>query len=205
MPFRGGIPVSDPETLQVYAEQAEEYARLTDDFNTTDPALSAFLDALPKGGTVLDLGCGPGASAASMAQAGLRVVAVDPVAEMVALAGRHAGVSARQASFDDIDAVAEYDGIWASFSLLHAPRADLPRHLAALFRALKPGGLFYIAVKTGTGEKRDRLGRFYTYYTDAELSGHLEAAGLTITDRRTGSGRGLDGSEAAYVAITAHA
>jgi hypothetical protein len=124
---------------------------------------------------------------------------------MVALARRHPGVTARRASFDDIDAVARYDGIWASFSLLHAPRADLPRHLAALVRALKPGGRFHIAVKTGNGEKRDRLGRFYTYYTDAELSGLLEAAGLTITARRTGSGKGLDGAVAPWIAITASA
>ena len=197
--------MSDAETLKVYAEQAEEYAALTDDVNAADPVLAAFIEALPKGGAVLDLGCGPGASAAQMAQAGLIVEAVDPVAEMVALAGRHPGVTARQASFDDIDAVAVYDGIWASFSLLHAPRADLPRHLAALTRALKPGGLFHIAVKTGTGETRDRLGRFYTYYTDAELSGLLETAGLTIMARRTGSGKGLDGTDAPYIAISAHA
>jgi SAM-dependent methyltransferase len=197
--------VSDPETLKIYAAQAQEYARVTDAFNAEDPSLVAFIAALPQDGRVLDLGCGPGASAAAMARAGLKVVAVDPVAEMVALAGAHPGVKAHLAGFDDIDALAEFDGIWANFSLLHAARADLPRHLEALVRALKPGGRLHIAVKTGTGEKRDRLGRFYTYYTDAELSGLLEAAGLTITARRTGADKGLDGAVAPWIAIAARA
>jgi 2-polyprenyl-3-methyl-5-hydroxy-6-metoxy-1,4-benzoquinol methylase len=197
--------MSDPETLKIYAEKAEEYAGLTEGFNTADPALSAFIAAVPKGGRVLDLGCGPGASAAEMARAGLDVLALDPVAEMVALAARHPGVTTRQAGFDDIDEDAAFDGIWANFSLLHAPKADMPRHLATLVKALKPGGIFHIALKTGTGEQRDRLGRFYAYYTDAELSGLLEAAGLTITDRRTGKDTGLDGSIAPWIALRAHA
>jgi SAM-dependent methyltransferase len=197
--------MSDPETLKVYGEQAEQYAALTDTFNASDPSLLAFIAALPKGGTVLDLGCGPGISAAQMARAGLRVFAINPVPKMVALASKHPGVTARRGVFDDLEDIAVYDGIWANFSLLHARRADMPRHLAAIKTALKPGGRLYIAVKTGTGEKRDRLGRFYTYYTDAELTGLLQAAGLTISGRRSGSGTGLDGTEAPYIAMTADA
>ncbi len=132
--------MSDKETLNVYAEKAADYAAMTDEFNTRDPSLDAFIAAIPQGGCVLDLGCGPGASAAQMAAAGLTVDAFDPVPEMVAMAARHAGVNARQAGFDDLHAEAIYDGVWANFSLLHAPREDMPRHLAQIKSALKPGG-----------------------------------------------------------------
>lgn len=196
--------MSDDETLKVYAEKAQDYADMIGRKPLADPRLDAFIAALPTGGTALDLGCGPGHSAALMARAGLRVTATDPVPEMVALAAQHAGVDARLASFDDINGINLYDGIWANFSLLHAPRADMPRHLAALAQALKPGGRFHIGMKTGTGHKRDPIGRLYTYYTDAELTGLLQDVGLTVTDRTTGRGKGLDGVEAAWLCLAAH-
>ncbi|ABG30994.1 class I SAM-dependent methyltransferase [Roseobacter denitrificans] len=197
--------MSDAETLSVYAAKADDYANLTDEAAARDPSLVAFIAAMPKRGRVLDLGCGPGGSAAAMARAGLVVDAFDPVPEMVALAGRHAGVSARKAGFEDVTQVDHYDGIWANFSLLHAPRDDMPKHLARIATALKPGGRFHIGVKTGTGSKRDTLGRRYTYYSESELVDLLAAAGLTVFDRREGCDTGLDGVDAHWIVLAAHA
>ncbi|MBW4707277.1 class I SAM-dependent methyltransferase [Roseobacter sp. YSTF-M11] len=196
--------MNDDETLRVYGSKAQEYDALTGKFNQTDPRLGAFMASLPQGAHVLDLGCGPGTSAAAMARHGLRVTALDPVPEMIALASRHPGVDTRLAGFDDIEGTDIYDGIWANFSLLHAARSDMPRYLAALAQALKPAGRFHIGMKTGTGSKRDAIGRFYTYYTDAELTGLLEDVGLTITARVTGREKGLDGVEAPYICLAAH-
>lgn len=193
----------DSETANVYARMADDYAKMTKR-SDKDPTLQAFIGGIPRGGRVLDLGCGPGISAAAMARAGLVVDATDAVAEMVERAAAHPQVNAWQASFDEISGEALYDGIWASFSLLHAPRADLPRHLGALRRALKPGGLFHIGMKTGHGEKRDKLGRLYTYYTPQELCDLLRDAGLAPFSTREGSDVGLDGTSAPWVTIAAH-
>ncbi|MFC3613879.1 class I SAM-dependent DNA methyltransferase [Lutimaribacter marinistellae] len=193
------------ETIRVYDQKAAEYAAMTDDYNAEDPHLSDFIAAVPKGGHVLDLGCGPGMSAALMAQNGLSVDAVDGSAEMVELADQRLGVTARRASFDDISGEALYDGVWANFSLLHAPRADFPRHLSALHRALKPGGAFFLGMKLGKGEGPDQLGRFYTYYSEDELTELLAAAGFTVTGRRHGNAPGLDGTPSDWVALAAHA
>ena len=197
--------MSDRETLSVYAKRAADYAAMSNDFNARDPSLEAFITSMPKGGRVLDLGCGPGASAAQMANAGLVVDAFDPVPEMVEMAAQNEGVTAMQAGFDDVESNAVYDGIWANFSLLHAPRADMPRHLAQVKTALKPGGRFHVAVKTGVGDERDSLGRFYTYYTEAELTGLLEKAGFTVTERRAGRDKGLSGDVSPWVALAAYA
>ncbi len=197
--------MSDSETLKVYAYKAAEYADMTDASNAVDPILHAFIAAVGAGGRVLDLGCGPGASAAQMARAGLEVDAYDAVPQMVAMAAKHAGVNARQAGFHDVQGTAVYDGIWANFSLLHASRSEMPDHLARIARALKKGGVFHIAVKTGTGSQRDALGRLYTYYTEGELDALLQAAGLTVTDRQTGEGKGLAGDSAQWIALTARA
>jgi len=196
--------VIDPRTIDVYDTQAADYAAKTDRHNVEDPRLRAFIAACPTGGHVLDLGCGPGMSAAEMARAGLRVTALDASAEMVAMAGRHAGVTARQATFDEITGEAVFDGVWANFSLLHAPRGDFPRHLAAVKRALKPGGALMIGMKLGEGEGRDRLGRYYTYYGEEELLRNLRDAGFTVTDRHRGRGEGLDGSVSDWISVAAH-
>ncbi len=196
--------MSDMETLKVYAAKAQDYARMVTGEAAKNPQLAAFIAALPKGGHALDLGCGPGNAAAEMAAAGLQVTAVDPVPEMVALADRHPGVSAQVAGFDDVSGTDVYDGVWANFSLLHAPRADLPRHLADIAKTLKPAGRFHIGMKTGTGEKRDPIGRLYTYYTETELTGLLQSVGLTVTDRVTGREKGLDGVEADWICLAAH-
>lgn len=190
----------DRETLQVYGARATDYARMTRE-QADDPRLAAFIAGLPDGAQVLDLGCGPGIAAAEMARHGLHVTAIDATPEMVAEAGRQPGVAARCMTFDEISGDALYDGIWASFSLLHAPRADMSRHLAALARTLRPGGAFWIGMKTGTGTHRDSLGRLYTYYTEDELRGLLRDAGFTPVQSWTGADPGLDGEVAPWIMI----
>lgn len=198
--------MTDRVTLDVYDLRAGEYAQVTA-AEGPDETLRAFMAGLPAGGRVLDLGCGPGASARWMAQAGLKVEAWDASAGMVKLAQAQPGVVARLASFDDLagEPDGRFDAVWANFSLLHAPRKALPRHLSQIARVLRPGGAFHIAVKEGTGERRDRLGRLYAFYTEEELRALLEVAGFAVGDFRRGRDRGLDGSLSDWISVTAHA
>lgn len=194
-------PNTDAHTLRVYDERAADYAAMTNN-DKPDIQLQAFLDALPPGADLLDLGCGPGRSAGMMADRGHRVVALDASAEMVKLAARHPGVAAHQATFYTLPD-GPFDGIWANFSLLHATRGDLPRHLADIAARLPVGGVFHIGMKTGAGMKRDRLGRRYTYVSDIELTGLLVAVGLTVLHRWTGNDAGLDGTKAPWLCLLA--
>lgn len=195
--------MSDKETLAVYAAKSAEYAALTQ--TNDDPILSAFIASLPKGGDVLDLGCGPGQSAKRMADASLRVHATDAVPEMVALAQQHTGVHAQVMTFKQITGTQIYDGIWANFSLLHAARADLPHILRGLHTALREGGKFHIAMKLGSDTKRDAIGRQYTYVTEAELRVLLQGADFRPTKMHTGRDKGLDGTYADWIALAADA
>ena len=194
----------DRQTIEIYDAKAADYAKLV----TSDAPsrhLRAFMDALPKGGHLLDLGCGPGNAAASMRDAGFRVTAIDASPRMVELGADRYGLDITLGTFDDVTQTAQYDGIWASFSLLHAPRADIPRHLSAIHTALKPNGIFVIGVKTGTGTERDSLGRQYTYFEPAELDSLLRAAGFTPISSATGSDKGLSGDISPWIIVTAHA
>jgi SAM-dependent methyltransferase len=195
--------VTDRRTLDVYDAKAADYAKRFGTDAEPDTQLRNFLDLLPPNAVLLDLGCGPGRSAAIMASAGHQVTATDASAEMIALAAQQPGVTARQETFDDLTGNGLYDGIWANFSLLHAARDDLPRHLAAIARALKPGGIFHIGMKTGRDTTRDTLGRRYTYVTDTELTALLTGAGLAPFIRWTGADTGLDGEVAPWIVMQA--
>ncbi len=194
----------DAKTIAVYDARAADYSRLTKDLDGYD-GLVAFCKAMPKGAQVLDLGCGPGFYAAYFAEQGCFVDATDASGEMVKLAGQYPNVTARQATFDDITGENIYDGIWANFSLLHAPRAEFPKHLAALHHACKPDGLFHIGMKLGTNAARDTLDRMYTYYQEDELLKFLTTAEFKIDQCKYGNSPGLDGVPADWITVSAHA
>jgi len=191
----------DKQTLDTYTSEADSYARI--EFSATErAALDRFTAMLPKGAHILDLGCGPGLHAAEMMRRGFTLSALDATPAFVE-AARSNGVNARLGSFDDLTETGAFDGIWASFSLLHAPRADFPRHLAAIHRALKPSGGLFLGLKLGEGEHRDSLGRFYSYFSEAELRAHLNDTGFALLDATTGEGKGLAGTVDPFILITA--
>ncbi|MGH1578545.1 class I SAM-dependent methyltransferase [Planktotalea sp.] len=192
--------MSDKETLEIYDGKAEEYAKLTEN-ETKNTDLLAFIDMVKDGGRVLDLGCGPGHSAGRMAQSGLIVDASDASAEMIKIASQQAGVNARRETFDALNVLDHYDGIYANFSLLHAERAKVPDHISSIAKALKTGGIFHIGMKTGTSEARDSLGRHYSYFTENELEKMMNDNGLSVRRRNHGEDMGLNGELAEWVSL----
>ena len=192
--------MSDEKTIAIYDEQVENYAGLVSD-GKTNPVLQGFIKSLPKNGHVLDLGCGTGNSSVLMRNHGLHVDPVDASREMINHANKNYNIDARQATFDDLKAVNSYDGIWANFSLLHAPTEDFPRHLKAIHTALTPNGIFHIAMKLGNGMLRDSIGRMYSYYSEEELITHLENTGFIVLDKTFGEEPGLSGEIAPWITI----
>jgi SAM-dependent methyltransferase len=195
--------MTDPKTIATYSKRASEYLKLNTGARH-DPVFQAFLDALPPAADILDLGCGPGTTAAQMMAAGHNVLGLDPTPEFIEIA-RSKGVPTKLGTFDDVTELAAFDAIWANFSLLHATKTDFRRHLAALHRALRPSGLLHLGMKLGSGQARDTLGRFYAYYSDAELTVLLTEAGFTAITRQFGEDLGLAGDVEPWIVITAHA
>lgn len=194
--------MADHRTISLYDAQAEGFA---DRFTSSHPypLLETFIDSLPPGGHVLDLGCGPGMFAARMAERGLQVDALDASVGMAEVARARYGLDVRIGTFDDVTGEAVYDGIWAHYSLLHAPRDAMPRHLAAMRRALRPKGRLVLVLKIGEGEHRDRMDRFYTYYSETELEQLLSAAGFAIFESGFGEEVGFEGQPQPFIALQA--
>ncbi|ARE41008.1 Methyltransferase [Rhodovulum sp. P5] len=193
---------TDAQTLAVYAEKAADYSEIHHGSATAN-RLAGFIAALPAGGTALDLGCGPGWGAAAMREAGLVVTAMDASPEMADVARDRYGLTVTVATFDALTAKDAFDGIWAHYSLLHAPRTALPRHLSAIRNALRPGGLFAVTMKLGEGEGRDLLGRFYTYVSVSDQRGLVTQAGLTVLSEEVFPSMGFDGTPTDCVYMTA--
>jgi SAM-dependent methyltransferase len=185
--------MTDARTLSVYAERAQDYSEIHHGAATAG-RLAAFIAALPRCGAALDLGCGPGWAAAEMRAMGLAVTALDACPEMARVAMERYGLAVTVAPFEALDARDAFDGVWAHFSLVHAPRAALPRHLAAIRSALRPGGLLAVAMKLGDGAGRDRLGRLYTYVSVADFRDLLGAAGFTLESEEVAPVTGFDGT-----------
>lgn len=189
------MPGADQETLEYYTRAAAAYAERTEP-EADSPILKRFAGMVPKGGAVLDFGCGPGWAAHRFSKLGFEVSAMDGSAGLAEEARRRYGLDVTVADFGALDAEAAFDGIWASFCLLHDSRAAMPAHLARLHRALRPGGAFYIGLKEGTGEHRDSLSRLYTYFTLPEMTDLLTAAGFRVIGHEKDSGIGMDGTAA---------
>ena len=192
----------DQTTLAVYQSRADDYQQMTDTLDHSE--LSTLMDQLPAGGRVLDAGAGPGHHARMMSEAGFEVIALEPVAEYADLI-EGAGVTTVRAGFDWITQSAEFDGVWASFSLLHVSRDAFLGYLQNIRTALKPDGILVLGMKTGEGEARDKLGRYYCFYTEAELIAALEAAAFKVISKKSGKAEGLAGTHDPFIYLGAQA
>lgn len=195
---------SDARTLFFYRKEAAAYAERSEKIGPSK-MLAAFTQRLPKGVTVLDLGCGTGRDTKALLDAGFTVTALDASMEMIVEAEKRIGIDIRFQYFEDLSDVALYDGIWANASLLHVPRAGLPNVLTRVHDALKPGGLLFASFKTGGKEGRDSLGRYYNYLNADEAESYLRDAGswssLDITEGPRS--KGYDGTESGWIAVVA--
>jgi SAM-dependent methyltransferase len=192
----------DVDTLSFYATEAPVYV-------TARPAevsseVAAFLKLLHPGASILELGCGGGIDAAYMIAAGFAVDPTDGVPEMAAEAEARLGRPVRVMRFNELDDVDRYDGVIASASLLHVPRAGLPDILGRVWRALKPGGWHMASYKTGAPEGFDIHGRYYNQPTRAQAEAMYRNAGdWSVYDAEESMGVGHFGAPSAWLKIVA--
>jgi SAM-dependent methyltransferase len=191
---------ADPDTLAFYQARAPHYTFTSAQRHSYQ--LDPFLDRLPAGARVLELGCGGGQDAARMTARGFVVDATDATPAMVAKANERFGVGARVMAFHELAAEAEYDGVWAHASLLHAPRAALPDVLARIHRALRSGGWHFASYKLGEGEGRDSLGRFYNFPEENWLiAQYVAIPGWHIAESRRYLAGGFDNVERDWIDV----
>ncbi|MBA2401335.1 MAG: class I SAM-dependent methyltransferase [Bradyrhizobium sp.] len=192
----------DEDTLRFYRDNAPAYAGR--EITSRQARLTAFLALLAPDATILELGCGAGGDTAEMLARGFNVLPTDGSPEMAEVASRRLGRPVGTLLFHDLDAVEAYDGVWANACLLHVPRDELAPILKRIWRALKSGGCFYASFKTGDGEGRDALGRYYNYPSSDWLRETYASAGNWHSlDIETGKVIGFDNQWAPMLFIVA--
>ncbi|MEQ5786366.1 class I SAM-dependent methyltransferase [Erythrobacter sp. NFXS35] len=190
----------DPQTLAFYQARAPHYTFTSAQRHSHQ--LDPFLDRLKPAACVLELGCGGGQDSARMAARGFMVDATDGTPAMVAKAKERFGLAARVMEFDELDADAAYDAVWAHASLLHCQRAALPDVLIRIHRALVPGGWHFASYKLGEAEGRDLLGRLHNFPSAEWLIAAYEAAGFVIEAREVYAGKASDGTQRDWIDLT---
>jgi ubiquinone/menaquinone biosynthesis C-methylase UbiE len=137
---------------QAYDEGSDDYSghfRQPHDF--IEPDRQEFIKQLPKGAQILDCGSGPGMDTERFFQLGYQVTAIDLSESFVQLTRtRVPGATVRKMDMRFLDfSPATFDGLWASFSLLHIRETDVDQTLSGFKRVLRPAGLFFTAVHRG--------------------------------------------------------
>ncbi len=182
----------DEQTIAFYDREAEAYAARRKAVRS--PKLDAFIKRLSAGAKVLELGTGGGQDASIMIADGLDVMLTDASVGLAKQAERLLGRPVRIMRFDELTAETEFDGVWANNSLLHVPADELAGVLTKIWRALKPGGVFFASYKAGAGGDRDALGRYYNFPTRAELERtYRDAADWSSLEITEAPGGGYDG------------
>jgi SAM-dependent methyltransferase len=130
--------------------------------------LDRFLEFIPEGGSILDLGCGSGRDSEYFISMGYDVTALDGSEEMCSLASVHIGKEVLHMSFSEMDFDDVFDGVWANASLLHVPKNEMENILAKIIRSLKQDGILYMTFRYGDFEGIEEE-RYFTNYRSREL------------------------------------
>ena len=154
-----------------------------------EPERQQFIQQLSAGSKILDCGCGPGMDAEKFSQLGYNVTAIDLSERFVSLTKERVQTATvkkmdmRHLEFPQ----ASFDGLWASFSLLHIRASDIEQTLSGFRIVLRPHGLLFAAVHRGpktewvkttiSGMERDT---YVQEWVQTEIEDGFRSSGFTI-------------------------
>ncbi|MEV6672336.1 class I SAM-dependent methyltransferase [Streptomyces sp. NPDC051162] len=181
-------------TADAYDAVAVRYADFVrgalDRFPMDRSVLAAFAESVRAagGGTVGELGCGPGHMTAHLRELGLDAYGVDLSPVMIDLARRaFPGLRFEVGSMDALEeGDATLDGIVSWYSVIHAPPREVPSYVAEFHRVLAPGGHLLLAFFESEGDPvtpfDHKVTTAYRWPID-DLAGLARAAGFAEVGR----------------------
>jgi len=182
--LQGVLAKRRSQSQQFFSTAAGQWDRLRTELFGRDVHLGVLPGLLDPRGVVGDLGCGTGATSAALAPFVARVIAVDNSAAMLAAARRRlaglANVDLRRGDLERLPvAEAELDAATLMLVLPYLP--DPAPVLAEVARVLKPGGRVLITdlLPHDRESYRQQLGHQWLGFSEAQMTGWLEAAGFT--------------------------
>ena len=159
-------------TISYFNDNAERAFK--DAFTITERTnQDRFLSYLKQGDTILDFGCGSGRDSAYFLEKGYEVVATDGAEKLCKLASEYLKRPVKVMEFNELNEENQYDGIFASASIMHLEYDKLVEVFPKMIRALKDNGVIYVSYKYG--DQDGYLGkRYYTYMNEERFAKFLE-------------------------------
>ena len=152
-------------TLDFYNNNSKSYIESTLSVDMSH-LYNDLLKHIPKGGYILDLGCGSGRDSLEFIKQGYNVTAVDGSKELSIAASKLIGQQVICSKFEELKLTEKFHGIWACASLLHVNRKDILDVIKNTSSNLKDNGVFYMSFKYGEKEYIDEKGRYFNCYTE---------------------------------------
>lgn len=177
------------DVISWYNRHATEFSQRAG--SATYDVMDEFQKLLPKGGKILDAGCGSGRDTNLFITSGFDTTGMDLSTGLIEQAkknyptGKFMVGDMRSLPFDKEN----FDGVWAQASLLHfETRKDVISSLNEFHRVLKASGVLFVSVKLQTGkdktgleyDKRFDEPRFFQYFTQDEMQDLVKNAGFEV-------------------------
>ena len=182
----------DPTLSSLAASTQDVYERNAARFDAERPKgllervwLDRFLVLVPKGGNILDLGCGAGDPiAAYMRAQGFQMTGVDASHAMLEIArSRYPDADWRLADMRQLSLDKRFDGILGWNSFFHLTQEEQRATLPKLAAHLKPGGALMLTVGPEAGEVSGHVGDDAVYHSSLSPKDYkniMDGLGMSI-------------------------
>lgn len=171
-------------TLDHYRQRADAFREGTRDHDVSQniDALLRHIQVRPQVRPpfhILDVGCGPGRDLRTFTKLGHLAVGLDGAEPFVAMA-RETGCQVWHQDLLQLQLPPQqFDGIFANAVLFHVPSRELPRVLAQLWAALKPGGVLFCSNPRGDNQEGWSGERYGVWYDWPAWRERVVAAGFS--------------------------
>ena len=133
-------------TIDFYNNNADSYYEQTAGVDFSD-LYERFLEYVPEGGRIMDVGCGSGRDAGAFCRMGFRAEGLDAAEGLVALAREKQGIDVTVCNMEDWITDKPYDGIWCCAVLVHLEDEQIKKFFNNLRYNLAEGGVLFVSVK----------------------------------------------------------
>ena len=169
------------------------------------PFLSAFVEMLPPGAHVLDIGCGSGRDLLWLTKRGFRATGFDASPGLASLARQHSGCTVIEGDFEIYDfSNLRADALLLSGALVHLPHDRMKPVLQSVLRAVagRHSALVYLSLKEGEAAYTDKQNRVFHPWRDPDARAVFHEIGLEMTHfSRTSSRLGTGEVWLGYVLV----
>lgn len=183
----------EKQTVGYYDTKAETWATAhhgDEDVSYWQNEMERFHELLPKG-RILEIGSGSGKDASALIALGYDYTGTDASEGLLKVAQkRNPEAILKLVAVHDLDFPEhEFDGFWTAATLLHIPKDRIDEALQKIKSQVKLGGVGFITMKAGSGEREDpETGRWFAYYSKEEFQKTLEKNDFQIIEVKTRKG-----------------